>query len=171
MNAPLPVFTSSTSASIPSAIFLLMIEALMSGMLSTVPVTSRSAYSFLSAGAISAVWPIIAQPVARSAAFISVSDRRTRKPGIASSLSSVPPVWPRPRPDIIGTTTPHAAASGARTSEVLSPTPPGAVLVDLDARDVRQIDADPRVHHRIGERRGLLAVMPRSRIAISSADA
>ena len=29
MNAPLPVFTSRTSASIPSAIFLLMIEALM----------------------------------------------------------------------------------------------------------------------------------------------
>ena len=42
MNAPLPVFTSRTSASIPSAIFLLMIEALISGMLSTVPVTSRS---------------------------------------------------------------------------------------------------------------------------------
>jgi hypothetical protein len=33
-------------------------------------------------------------------------------------------VWPRPRPDIIGTGTPHAAASGARISEVLSPTPP-----------------------------------------------
>ena len=43
MNAPRPVFTSSTSASIPSAIFLLMIDAVMSGMLSTVPVTSRSA--------------------------------------------------------------------------------------------------------------------------------
>ena len=43
MNAPLPVFTSRTSASMPSAIFLLMIDALMSGMLSTVPVTSRSA--------------------------------------------------------------------------------------------------------------------------------
>ena len=43
MNAPRPVFTSSTSASMPSAIFLLMIDALMSGMLSTVPVTSRSA--------------------------------------------------------------------------------------------------------------------------------
>jgi hypothetical protein len=26
-----------------------------------------------------------------------------RKPGIASSLSSVPPVWPSPRPEIIGT--------------------------------------------------------------------
>ena len=43
MNAPAPVLTSSTSAPMPSAIFLLMIDAQMSGMLSTVPVTSRSA--------------------------------------------------------------------------------------------------------------------------------
>ncbi len=43
MNAPEPVFTSSTSASIPSASFLLMIEAQISAGLSTVPVTSRSA--------------------------------------------------------------------------------------------------------------------------------
>ena len=43
MNAPPPVLTSSTSPPIPSAIFLLMIDAQMSGMLSTVPVTSRSA--------------------------------------------------------------------------------------------------------------------------------
>src|SRR5690606_832699 len=40
------------------------------------------------------------------------------------SLSSVPPVWPRPRPEIIGTASPHAAAIGASISETLSPTPP-----------------------------------------------
>ena len=43
MNAPEPNFTSSTSASVPSAIFLDMIEDAMSGIASTVPVTSRSA--------------------------------------------------------------------------------------------------------------------------------
>ena len=43
MNAPSPHFTSSTSALLPSASFLLMIDAAMSGTLSTVPVTSRSA--------------------------------------------------------------------------------------------------------------------------------
>ncbi len=43
---------------------------------------------------------------------------------MASSLSSVPPVWPSPRPEIIGTGTPHAATRGASTSETLSPTPP-----------------------------------------------
>ncbi len=43
MNAPLPTFTSSTSEPVPSAIFLLMIEEAISGIASTVPVTSRSA--------------------------------------------------------------------------------------------------------------------------------
>ena len=43
MNAPDPTLTSSTSAPVPSAIFLLMIELAISGMASTVPVTSRSA--------------------------------------------------------------------------------------------------------------------------------
>ncbi len=43
MNAPSPHLTSRTRASIPSAIFLLMIEAEMRGRLSTVAVTSRRA--------------------------------------------------------------------------------------------------------------------------------
>ena len=43
MNAPDPVFTSSTSASIPSASFLLMMDAQIRYGLSTVPVTSRKA--------------------------------------------------------------------------------------------------------------------------------
>ena len=80
----------------------------------------------------------------------------TRKPGIASSLSSVPPVCPRPRPDIIGTGTPHAAASGARISDVLSPTPPVLCLSTFTPGNVAQVDADARVHHRVGEPRGFL---------------
>ena len=43
MNAPRPHFTSSTSASLPSASFLLITEAEMSGTLSIVAVTSRRA--------------------------------------------------------------------------------------------------------------------------------
>ena len=43
MKAPVPTFTSSTSALVPSAIFLDMIELAIRGMDSTVPVTSRSA--------------------------------------------------------------------------------------------------------------------------------
>ena len=48
----------------------------------------------------------------------------TSKPGIDSSLSSVPPVCPRPRPLILPNGTPHAATIGPTASVVLSPTPP-----------------------------------------------
>ena len=48
----------------------------------------------------------------------------TRKPGIDSSLSSVPPVWPSPRPLILANGTPHAATIGPITIDALSPTPP-----------------------------------------------
>ena len=41
-----------------------------------------------------------------------------------SSLSSVPPVWPSPRPDSCGTATPKTATSGASGRVILSPTPP-----------------------------------------------
>ena len=43
MKAPEPTLTSSTSDPVPSAIFLLMMELAMSGIASTVPVTSRRA--------------------------------------------------------------------------------------------------------------------------------
>ncbi len=43
MKAPLPVFTSRMSPEAPMASFFDMIEAVMSGSDSTVPVTSRSA--------------------------------------------------------------------------------------------------------------------------------
>ena len=71
MNAPEPVLTSSTSASRPSASFLDRIEATISGIDSTVPVASRTAYRRRSAGARSAVWPTIAQPVSRTTRLIT----------------------------------------------------------------------------------------------------
>ena len=61
-KAPLPRFTSRTSAFSPSASFFDMILAAISGIAATVPVTSRRAYNRRSAGAISGVCPIIAQP-------------------------------------------------------------------------------------------------------------
>jgi hypothetical protein len=67
-----------------------------------------------SAGTISAVWLMSATPIFSSCARYSEIDRPTRNPGIDSSLSTVPPVWPSPRPLIIGTATPHAATIGAR---------------------------------------------------------
>jgi hypothetical protein len=46
------------------------------------------------------------------------------KPGIDSSLSNVPPLKPKPRPDIFPTAKPQAATKGPITMVVLSPTPP-----------------------------------------------
>src|SRR5437764_586281 len=66
MNAPDLVLTSSTSPDAPSAIFLLMIELAISGTDSTVLVTSRSAYSFLSAGASPDVAAQITAPTSSS---------------------------------------------------------------------------------------------------------
>ena len=43
IKAPEPVFTSKTNAEVPSAIFLLIIDEAISGIASTVAVTSRRA--------------------------------------------------------------------------------------------------------------------------------
>ena len=57
--------------------------------------------------------------------------RFVRIPGMDSSLSTVPPVCPRPRPPMVGTITSAAAASGATMRVVLSPTPPVECLSTL----------------------------------------
>ena len=53
-------------------------------------------------------------------------------------MSSVPPVCPRPRPDILAMRTPWAATMGSSASEVLSPTPPveclSAFTPDMELR-------------------------------------
>ena len=90
----------------------------------TVPVTSRRAYSLPSAGARSALWPVSTSPICFSCGRNSSVVRSVRKPGIDSILSSVPPLKPSPRPDILPTGSPQAATSGSTTRVVLSPTPP-----------------------------------------------
>ena len=55
-----------------------------------------------------------------------------QKPGIASSLSIVPPVKPKPLPLIFATVQPAAAAIGATTRVVLSPTPPEECLSTVE---------------------------------------
>ena len=62
---------------------------------------------------------------------------------MASSLSSVPPVWPSPRPLTIGTATPHAATSGARQIDTLSPTPPVECLSTLKRPMLPRSRTDP----------------------------
>ncbi len=123
-KAPEPNFTSSTRPFAPSAIFLLMIEEAMSGTAATVPVTSRRAYILRSAGARPEPAAQITPPMSVSIAIISSFVSDARHPGIDSSLSSVPPVCPRPRPESCGTATPSDASSGTSGRVILSPTPP-----------------------------------------------
>ena len=88
-----------------------------------------------------------------------------------SSLSSVPPVWPRPRPDIFGTITPHAAATGARTIDTLSPTPPVLCLPTLTpGRSDRSIRSPDRTIASVSQAVSS-SVIPRRTIAIRRADA
>ena len=94
----------------------------------------------------------------RPAAVNRSTGRSTRNPGIDSSLSSVPPVWPSPRPDTIGTATPHAATAGASGIEILSPTPPVECLSILARAMPRQVEDVARAHHRVGPRRELAVV-------------
>ena len=63
-------------------------------------------------------------------------------------MSSVPPVWPSPRPEIIGTGTPQAAARGARISDTLSPTPPVECLSTLMPGRVREVQHLAGLEHR-----------------------
>ena len=66
----------------------------------------------------------IAAPTLSSSSIVRRRSSSSERPGIASSLSAVPPVCPRPRPVSITTGRSNAASSGASTRDTLSPTPP-----------------------------------------------
>ncbi len=70
----------------------------------------------------------MAQPTLRTCAANRSLLISVRTPGIASNLSSVPPVCPSARPDSLATATPHSAISGTTISETVSPTPPDECL-------------------------------------------
>ncbi len=86
-----------------------------------------------------------------------------------SSLSSVPPEKPSPRPLIIGTGTPQAATRGANGSDILSPTPPVECLSTLSPGIPDRSATVPEriiasVYHAVSS-----AFMPRRKIAINIA--
>ena len=94
----------------------------------------------------------------------------TQQPGIDSSLSSVPPVCPSPRPDIFATVPPHAATSGATTSVVVSPTPPVLCLSSFTPGRSERSTTSPECIIAIVSSAVSSAVMVRCRIALSIAD-
>ncbi len=170
MNAPEPTLTSRTRPPVPSAIFLLMIELAINGIDSTVAVTSRKEYSLRSAGARPEPAAQITAPTSTRICRICSLDSDACQPGTDSSLSSVPPVWPRPRPDSCGTATPHAATSGASGSVILSPTPPVECLSMLGLPRSLKSSRSPeaiiaRVQAEVSARS-----MPRRNTAIARAD-
>ncbi|CAB4758585.1 unannotated protein [freshwater metagenome] len=154
----------------PSAIFLLIIEDAISGIASTVAVTSRNAYSFLSAGARPAPAAQITAPTSCKTFNISSLDSDARHPGIDSNLSSVPPVCPRPRPDNCGTAAPHAATSGASGKVILSPTPPVECLSTVGRDNADQFIRSPLLIIASVQREISRDSIPLSKIAISKAD-
>jgi hypothetical protein len=92
MNAPSPALTSSTIVEAPDASFLDITDAAISAGESTVAVTSRNAYSSRSAGTSRSVCAATTQPTRSAIASIRAGSNSTRRPGIDSSLSRVPPV-------------------------------------------------------------------------------
>ncbi len=96
----------------------------MSGILSTVAVTSLKAYIFLSAKTMSLLCDMIENLFFNNIFLKSSNSNSVLNPGMLSNLSIVPPVCPNPLPDILGTYTPQEATIGPIIKLVLSPTPP-----------------------------------------------
>src|ERR1700754_2284076 len=94
---------------------------------------------------------------------------------MASSLSSVPPVWPRPRPAACGTAPPHAITTGTSGMVILSPTPPVECLstsasgLPSRRRSVKSIRSPEATIAAVQPAVPRPATPPR-KIAISSAD-
>src|SRR5436190_7157960 len=90
---------------------------------------------------------------------------------MAESLSSVPPVWPRPRPEIIGTNAPQAATIGASIRLTLSPTPPLECLSMIGPGSSRSFQSSvtpERTSPRVIATRSAV-VMPRKNTAMAKA--
>lgn len=130
----------------------------MSGMDSTVEVVSRSTWIFLSAGARPAPAAQMMQPESSSISIMRSFVTSACQPGMDSSLSNVPPVWPRPRPDSCGTATPKAVTSGATGSAIVSPTTPVACLFAVTVLSESKTHGLARVDHRLCPAGNLSAV-------------
>ena len=101
----------------------------------------------------------------RKASSVSAQE----KPGKLSSLSMVPPVCPRPRPDIFAMRTPCAATIGNRAREVLSPTPPVECLSAFTPLMGLRSSVSPLCIMASVRSSVSCRVMPRQTMAISSA--
>ena len=152
--------TSRTSEPVPSAIFLLMIEVAMSGTHDTVPVTSRKAYSFLSAGARPVPAAQITAPTSSSWRSISLVGQRGAPAGDRLELVEGAAGVPEPAAGELGHR--HAARGDERCERQgdLVADAPGRVLVARGPRQAREVEPLARADHRVGPAGDLLALMP-----------
>ena len=128
MNAEVPHFMSITKQSKSSANFFDKIDDVIKEISLVVSVTSRREYNFWSAGTNYFVYPPIIWFMCFNWLYISSSPKKTLKPGMAYNLSSVPPVWPKPLPAIMGLIKPNSTSKGDKIMEDFSPIPPDACL-------------------------------------------
>ena len=91
-------------------------------------------------------------------------------PGMASILSTVPPVWPSPRPLILAMRTPQAAAAGPAINVVLSPTPPVLCLSTLMPSMEERSTVSPECTMLMVSMAVSSAVIPFRQIAIKRAE-
>src|SRR5450759_4619604 len=122
-----------------------------------------------SAGTMRSLWLTTATPMRSSCRTNSPCGSCTRKPGIDSSLSTVPPVCPSPRPDILPKTAPLVAACGASTSVTLSPTPPLECLSSTGRRTTRRSSVLPLSTMARASSTVSASLKPLSTIAMSNA--
>src|ERR1700722_20422922 len=87
-----------------------------------------------------------------------------------SSLSRVPPVWPRARPEIMGTNRPAAATIGATRKEVLSPTPPVECLSTRAAPRLWKSSTPPESRMWVVRLCSSSGLRPRQKMAMSHAE-
>lgn len=109
-------------------------------------------------------------PVVSRTWSISSLESSARQPGMDSSLSSVPPVWPRPRPESCGTAAPQAATSGASGRVILSPTPPVECLSAVGRERESKFMRSPLAIIAAVQRAISARFMPFSRMAMARAD-
>jgi hypothetical protein len=112
----------------------------------------------------------MAQPIRSTWARVSRMVSPVRKPGMDSSLSTVPPVCPSPRPDIMGTATPQLATIGASRSETLSPTPPVECLSTTGMPSPSHSMLSPEAIMASVSAASSSGAIPRKNTAISSAE-
>ena len=92
-------------------------------------------------------------------------------PGIDSSLSTVPPVNPRPLPDIFATGTPSDATNGNKHIDTLSPTPPVECLSTIILLSFDKSRISPELAIAIVKSVVSCLVIPFRKIAITNAAA